>query len=40
MAEYGEALLAIWDGQSKGTANMIRNAEKCGLVVHVFQFEE
>jgi len=40
MAEYAEALLAIWDGKSKGTANMIKNAEKNGLVVHVFRFEE
>ena len=39
MAEYGEALLAIWDGESKGTANMIKNAEKQGLTVHVFRFE-
>ena len=39
MAEYAEALLAIWDGQSKGTANMIKNAEKQGLTVHVFRFE-
>ena len=39
MADYGEALLAIWDGKSKGTANMIKNAEKQGLTVHVFKFE-
>ena len=39
MADYGEALLAIWDGKSKGTANMIKNAEKQGLTVHVFRFE-
>ena|SRR5687768_14192403 len=26
MAEYGEALIALWDGESKGTAHMIRIA--------------
>lgn len=25
MAEYGDALLALWDGMSGGTANMIAN---------------
>lgn len=30
MAEYADALLAIWDGQSKGTANMIKNVQKRG----------
>lgn len=37
MAEYGEALIAIWDGESRGTANMIREAEKRGLPVYVFR---
>ncbi len=40
MAEYADALLAIWNGKSKGTANMIKNAEKQGITVHVFRFEE
>lgn len=31
MASKGEALLAIWDGQSTGTANMIQQAETKGL---------
>ncbi len=39
MADYAEALVVIWDGKSKETANMIKNAEKNGLVVHVFKFE-
>lgn len=34
MAAYADALIAIWDGQSKGTKDMIEQAEKCGL--HVF----
>jgi hypothetical protein len=38
MAEYAEALVAFWDGQSRGTKHMIDLAEKAGLrvsVVHV-----
>lgn len=35
MARYAEALLALWDGQSRGTKNMIENAQKMGLKVHV-----
>lgn len=35
MAEYGEALIAIWDGESRGTKNMIEEATKRGLKVYV-----
>jgi hypothetical protein len=35
MAEYGEALIAIWDGKSKGTKNMIETATRLGLYVYV-----
>jgi hypothetical protein len=35
MAEFGDALIAIWDGQSTGTANMIKQATEKGLQVHV-----
>ena len=35
MAGYADALLAIWDGKSRGTANMIRQAKERGLVVEV-----
>ena len=33
MAQHAEALLAIWDGKSPGTAHMIRTAWKYGLHV-------
>ena len=33
MAANADALLAIWDGKSRGTANMIREAEARGLPV-------
>ena len=35
MAEYAEALIAIWDGESRGTKHMIDYATKLGLVVYV-----
>jgi hypothetical protein len=28
MADYADALLLIWDGESKGSANMKKNMEK------------
>jgi YspA, cpYpsA-related SLOG family len=39
MAENAEALIAIWDGQSKGTKNMIDTATKKGLLVFVKRVE-
>ena len=35
MANYGDALIAIWDGESRGTKNMIEEATKRGLKVYV-----
>jgi hypothetical protein len=35
MAENAEALIAIWDGKSRGTKNMIETARKLGLMVYV-----
>lgn len=37
MAEYADALIAVWDRQSRGTASMIQEAKKRGLRVFVFQ---
>src|SRR5687768_10322717 len=31
MAENAQALIAIWDGKSKGTENMIKEAGRCSL---------
>lgn len=36
MAEYAKALVAIWDGKSPGTKDMIRKAKARGLKVVVF----
>lgn len=35
MAKEAEALIAVWDGQSKGTEHMIRIAHDLGLTVFV-----
>ena len=40
MANYGEALIAIWDGKSRGTKNMIEEATKRGLQVFVYRTDE
>lgn len=37
MAENADALIAIWDGMSKGTKHMIDIATKKGLKVFVYQ---
>jgi hypothetical protein len=38
MAEYGDRLLAFWDGRSKGTKNMIDIATKKGILVGVIRY--
>jgi hypothetical protein len=35
MARYADALIAVWDGSSRGTGHMIRVARKRGLRVYV-----
>lgn len=35
MAEYANAALIIWDGQSRGTRDMIMVADQAGLEVYV-----
>lgn len=39
MAEYADALVAFWDGKSKGTRHMIQLAHKHGLQVRTFMYE-
>lgn len=36
MAEYADALIAFWDGESRGTGNMIKQAKSMGLSVTIF----
>lgn len=35
MAEYADALIAIWDGKSRGTKNMIITAYRLGLDIYI-----
>ncbi len=40
MAGYADALVAIWDGASKGTGNMIVQARNKGLNVFVYLLKD
>ena len=40
MAGVADALIAFWDGKSRGTANMIRLGQEKGLKVIVVQYQE
>ena len=37
MAENADALVAVWDGKSRGTRNMIDEARKRGLVAFIYR---
>lgn len=39
MAKYADALLAYWDGESRGTKSMIELAKANGLKVGVYQYK-
>lgn len=36
MAEYAEALIAVWDGKSPGTKNTIETMEALGKIVFIY----
>ncbi len=38
MADYAEALIAFWDGESKGTKNMIEIAKSKGIKIKIVYF--
>lgn len=40
MAENAEALIAIWDGRSSGTQDMIHQAETHGLQIHIHRIDK
>ena len=40
MAKYADALIAVWDGKSPGTKNMIEVAERKGLKVYVWKTQQ
>ena len=37
MAVYADALIAYWDGESKGTYHMIQEMERLGKKVHIIR---
>lgn len=38
MAQYADALIAFWDGKSRGTKHMIEEAKRQGLKVRVIRY--
>lgn len=40
MANYADALIAVWDGKSRGTKMMIDIAKKKGLKVFVYEVKQ
>lgn len=40
MANTAEALIALWDGESRGTKNMIAEAKARNLAVHVYRVDQ
>lgn len=39
MANYADALIAVWDGESRGTYDMIHKAEQRGLRIYVHKIK-
>ena len=39
MAEYADALIAVWDGQSRGTKNMIQTMNRLNKPVFLYLLE-
>jgi hypothetical protein len=40
MAHYADALIAVWDGQSRGTRHMIEVATRGGMPVSVYRTDK
>jgi hypothetical protein len=38
MSDNADALIALWDGQSKGTKNMIDTARKAGHKIMIYNY--
>lgn len=38
MAQDGDALIAFWDGKSRGTKDMIAKATRRGVNVHIYRY--
>jgi hypothetical protein len=40
MAEYADALIALWDGRSPGTKGMIKEADKRKLSIFIYRIDK
>ena len=40
MAKYADALIAFWDGETKGTKHMIDLAEKHNLKIRIYHYDQ
>jgi len=40
MAEYADALIAVWNGESKGTNHMIQTMQKLGKPVYIYNVKD
>lgn len=40
MAAYADALIAVWDGKSKGTSHMIKLAQRYKLKTHILLLDD
>ena len=40
MGDYADALIAVWDGKSKGTLNMVNYMEKLGKEVFIYNISK
>ena len=38
MAQAGDGLIAVWDGRSRGTKDMIEKATRSNLEVHIYRY--
>lgn len=39
MSEYGDALIAFWNGKSPGTKHMIQTMKRCGKPYFVYNYD-
>lgn len=40
MARYADALILVWDGESRGSANMLEQAQKKGMKIHLVRVDK
>lgn len=40
MADYADALILVWDGESKGSGHMLEQAAVRGLTMHIRKYAE